>query len=355
MEDMEPRVIRVDADVHQGVDEAFWARLPLPWRRMRPGAAVIWPAHGLGHTGYRSDVHTETGELHDTKPQDVVERLLEPYGIDIAILTGNSGLLGVSSHPNSTFGVNFSQAYNDWLIEEWLGHDPRLKGSMVIAPLDVRASVAEIERVGGHPEIVQVIMPSNSNRLYGDRYFWPIYAAAADKGLPVAIHPSGGTVVPPSAAGWPTTYLEAHTMLATEYLNHMISLACQGAFEEIPELKFVFVEGGVATFAPILWRLEKNWKGVRAEVPWMVESPRAYLETNFRFTTQPIEEPEDPELLRRIFADLSADKSILFASDWPHWDFDDPVAALRPLSDGLKARILGQNALELYGLEVPTP
>lgn len=342
--------VRVDADVHQGVADSFWQRLPEPWHSMRPVSPVSWPAASLGHTGYRSDVHTEDGELFDRTPADVSARLLDAYAVDVAILTGNAGLLGAAAHPNSAYGVNFAQAYNDWLLEEWLAHDARFRGSLMIAPLDVAASVREIERVGRQPGMVQVIMPSSSTRLFGDRHFWPIYEAAAALGLPVAIHPTGGTHLPPSAAGWPTTYLEAHTMIATEYLNHMISLASQGVFEQVPQFRFVFVEGGVATFAPMLWRLEKNWKAVRAEVPWLTRSPREYLEENFRFTTQPVEEPEDPELLRRIFRDLRGDRSILFASDWPHWDFDDPEVALRPLPPEMLQRIMGENAVELYGL-----
>lgn len=344
------RPLRIDCDVHQGVGPEFWNRLPLPWKSLRPGPPVTWPASALGHTGYRSDVHTTEGEFHDRSPRDVIERLVEPYGVDVAILTGNSGLLGVAAHPNPHFGVSFCEAYNDWLVEEWLSFDPRMKGSMMVSQRDMRAAVREVERLGSHPDIVQVILPANSDRFYGDSFFWPLYEAAAAAGLPVAIHPSGFTVNPPSAMGWPTTYLESHTMIATGYLDHMISLACQGVFEEFPGFTFVFVEGGVSTFGPMLWRLEKNWKGVRAEVPWLTRSPREYLEHNFRFTTQPIDEPEDPELLRRILVDLRADKSVMFASDWPHWDFDDPEAALRPLSKELRTRILGENAAALYGL-----
>jgi len=230
-----------------------------------------------------------------------------------------------------------------------LSNDRRLKGSMLIAPDDVAGSVAEIERTGDHPDIVQVLMPASCSRLYGDPVFWPIYEAAADRGLPVAIHPTGGTVIPPTASGWPSTYLEAHTMIATTYLNHMISLVAQGAFEAIPRFRFVFVEGGVSVFAPMLWRLEKNWKGVRAEVPWMRHSPREYLEDHLRFSTQPIDEPGDARLLRMMFDDLRADRSLLYASDWPHWDFDDPEAALRPLEEPMRERILAGNALDLYG------
>ena len=339
---------RIDVDVHQGLPASFWERLPRPWRGMRAPGGIAWPAASLGHTGYRTDVHTAAGDHFDTEPRFVVERLLDPYRIDRAILTGNAGALGIGTHPNARFALAFAQAYNDWLAEVWLPHDPRLKGSMLIAPLDVPGSVAEIERVGDHPDVVQVLMPASAPRLYGDPSFWPIYAAAAAKGLPVAIHPTGGSVTPPTSAGWPSTYLESHTMIATTYLNHMISLVAQGAFEEIPRFRFVFVEGGVATFAPMLWRMEKNWKAVRAEVPWMTRSPREYLLEHLRFSTQPIDEPGDVELLRRIFTDLRAERSLLFASDWPHWDFDDPEAALRPLAPDLRERVLWGNALDTY-------
>ena len=42
-----------------------------------------------------------------------------------------------------------------------------------------------------------------------------------------------------------------------------------------------------------------------------------------------MEEPEDPEHLIDIMSWIGWDR-ILFASDYPHWDFDDPVLALPP-------------------------
>jgi predicted TIM-barrel fold metal-dependent hydrolase len=210
--------------------------------------------------------------------------------------------------------------------------------------------VREIERLGSHPDIVQVILSASSPRLYGDRSYWPIYEAAASLGLPVAIHPTGGTSLPPTAQGWPSTYLEAHTMIATTYLNHLVSLVCQGVFEAFPNFKFVFVEGGVCTFVPLLWRLEKNWKAVRAEVPWLSRSPREYLPSNLRFSTQPIEEPDDQQLLYKLFLELEGEHTLLYASDWPHWDFDDPEVALRTLPETMRQRIYGENARELYQL-----
>ena len=42
---------------------------------------------------------------------------------------------------------------------------------------------------------------------------------------------------------------------------------------------------------------------------------------------------------------------VLFASDYPHWDFDDPAKALPiPLSREARERFFLQNALDLYGI-----
>lgn len=345
------RILRVDVDVHQGIPSSFWSRLPRPWSGMRAPTGPSWPAGALGHTGYRTDVHTMEGAHHDQHPRDVVERLLEPYGIDVAILTGNAGALGINTHPNARFALAFAQAYNDWLIEEWLPYDRRLRGSILVAPNDVAGSVREIERIGKQPGVVQVLLSASAPRFYGDPSYWPIYEAAAAMGLPVAIHPTGGSTVPPTPMGWPATYLENHTLITVGYLQHVVSLVGQGAFEAVPGLRFVCVEGGVTAFAPIFWRMEKNWKAVRAEVPWLTRSPREYLGERLFFSTQPIEEPGSTRLLHELFVELRAERSLLYASDWPHWDFDDPVAALRGLPPSLTERILAGNAVEVYRLQ----
>jgi uncharacterized protein len=41
---------------------------------------------------------------------------------------------------------------------------------------------------------------------------------------------------------------------------------------------------------------------------------------------------------------------ILFASDYPHWDFDSPRTAPRLFPAALRERIMGLNGCRLYGL-----
>jgi predicted TIM-barrel fold metal-dependent hydrolase len=53
---------------------------------------------------------------------------------------------------------------------------------------------------------------------------------------------------------------------------------------------------------------------------------------------------------------LGADNMVMFSSDYPHWDFDNPKMALQPIRKDLRQRILVDNALELYGHETfPAP
>ncbi|WP_281426369.1 amidohydrolase family protein [Paenibacillus agaridevorans] len=45
-----------------------------------------------------------------------------------------------------------------------------------------------------------------------------------------------------------------------------------------------------------------------------------------------------------------ADNNIMFSSDYPHWDFDNPRVVLQPIRKELRQKILSENAMNLYRL-----
>ena len=71
------------------------------------------------------------------------------------------------------------------------------------------------------------------------------------------------------------------------------------------------------------------------------------------YTSQPMEKT-NLKLLQATMEAFNADTQLMYASDWPHWDFDAPssITTLPFLSDQAKRNILGLNAARVFNLEV---
>ncbi|HWL51913.1 MAG TPA: amidohydrolase family protein [Chthoniobacteraceae bacterium] len=340
----------IDVDIHQSWEDPLelTRRLPAHFREMDyalPGGMYSSPV-GVS----RFDARGDHGESAGSSYQKLKEQHLDAFGISKALLTGGDTLsLGV--HPHAEYARHLARAYNDAVLDLWLPCDPRLYASLIIAPQNPQTAAEEIRRLGGHPRIVEVLMCSASRLPFGNAFYWPIYEAAQEMGLPVACHPGAETrgVSNGFVAGPASTYIEWHTNLNQGYMGHVVSLICEGVFEKFPRLKFVAKEGGLAWIPGVLWRLDKNWKALRSSVPWVKKLPSEYLIEHVRFTSQPIEEPANVEHLLALFDIIQAEKTVLFASDYPHWDNDSPRHALPArLPENMKKRIMSLNALETY-------
>jgi len=69
-------------------------------------------------------------------------------------------------------------------------------------------------------------------------------------------------------------------------------------------------------------------------MPWCRRRPSGYVWEHVRFATQPLESPDDPAQLLAAIEFLRPADTLLYASDFPHWDFDEPEQTLRlPLRD----------------------
>ncbi|WP_240420516.1 amidohydrolase family protein [Paenibacillus periandrae] len=343
----------VDADVHNGMKNLNELLPFLPrvwheqWLEMGIGAArVYYSAVG----GAMKDAVPENGGGQGSDPEFMLKHLLEQYHIDYAIL--NSGI-EISLYPDPDYANVVASAWNDWMSELWLKASPKFRGSILINNTDPIAAAREIDRMASNPNMVQVVMTSASRMLLGQRFFHPIYEAAERNGLPVAIHPGGegrGISPSPTNSGYPTRYFEWHNILPTGYMAHVNSLVCEGVFEKFPQLKFVAIEGGISWLPHLMWRMDKNFKALRSTVPWLKRRPSEYIREHIYLTSQPIEEPDDPKELLQIFQMIGADKRVMFSTDYPHWDFDNPMMALPPMPREMKRRVMGETAQELYRL-----
>ena len=71
------------------------------------------------------------------------------------------------------------------------------------------------------------------------------------------------------------------------------------------------------------------------------------------YSSQPLERT-NVDLLKSTFSAINAETQLLYASDWPHWDFDAPkaITELPFLSEAAKRNILGLNAASLFKIPI---
>ena len=79
---------------------------------------------------------------------------------------------------------------------------------MVVPTLDPEAAVAEIERLGDHPQIVQVLLPVRTRRPVGQHAHRPVLRGGRSHGLVVGLHAWGRVGNAPTPSGLTHTYLE---------------------------------------------------------------------------------------------------------------------------------------------------
>jgi predicted TIM-barrel fold metal-dependent hydrolase len=275
-------------------------------------------------------------------------------------LDGNNIAYGVlqplapnaQSQRNLAFGAALATAVNDWQLDAFCHPEPRLKASLVVPQEDPEASAREIRLRSKDRGFVQIALAPRAIEPLGRKRYWPIYAAAVEAGMPLGLHVGGFGGVPPSGSGWVSYYLEDHHS-NTESMQALItSMVLEGVFEEFPTLKIILIEGGFVWLPALAWRLDKHWKTLKAEVPHLKRAPSEYIRDHFWFTTQPIDEPAKPQHMRETLEWIGFDK-ILFSTDYPHWDYDDPATALSKIrmSEQEKRMVFRDNAAGLYGLD----
>jgi predicted TIM-barrel fold metal-dependent hydrolase len=101
----------------------------------------------------------------------------------------------------------------------------------------------------------------------------------------------------------------------------------------------------------MLWRFDKDWKGLRREVPWVERPPSEVIREHVRMTVAPLDRPDAPAQLLEVIDQLLSDDMLMFSTDYPHTHFADPAEALPAgLSDELQTKIMSGNAHATYRL-----
>src|SRR5262249_35006261 len=136
-------------------------------------------------------------------------------------------------------------------------------------------------------------------------------------------------------------------------MANLTSMMETGVFVRFPELRIGVMEAGISWMPFLMMRLDKEFSEQRRAVPFLKKRPSEYL-ADVYVGTQPIEEPAQRTDLLKVIELFDGDNKLVYASDWPHHDFDHPqhVAGF-PFDDDVLRKVMGLNAARLFGIDVP--
>ena len=343
----------IDCDIHNVVPsiDALLPFLSEHWREyIRQSAFKGAPDNAYPPqmpTTARPDARSASGAPGSSL--DVLRaQVLDAWPIEIGIL---NCAYAIDSIHNPDAAAAMAAAVNDWQVAEWLDKEPRLRASVVVPSHFPDLAAREIERVGGQPGFVQVALPVRAEAPYGNRRFLPIFEAAVRHDLAIGIQFGGAPGNPPTGTGWPSYYIEDYVGMAQIFQTQVLSMIVEGLFDRFSGLRVVLIEGGWTWLPSLMWRIDKDWKGLRREVPWNTRLPSEYIKQHMRLTIQPMDAPPDARHTLQMIDQLGSDELLFFATDYPHWHFDTPEEALPvQLSPHRKRKIMADNARAFYRL-----
>jgi uncharacterized protein len=352
-----------DVDVHPSIGggmEVLLPYMPHAWRKkieptarggaLRPGGGRY--LHPIEVPVMR-DAIPPGGGMPGADPKFVAQQHLDRYhvehGLLIEIIASTLAIAAVDPDHSAVL----VSACNDYILDHWQGVDDRFTYALTVSPLDPSLAVKEIQRHGKNPFVSCVFLPIQNIRL-GNRHYYPIFEAAVEHGLNIVCHPGAGESMfqgtgAQFACGIAERYIERYVEWGQIPWSCISSLIFNGALDRYPELNFMWVEWGFSWAVPMSWRMDKSWRELRADCPWVKTWPSEYLHDRFFFSTQPIDEPRREGDLERMIEDYFAD-NLCFASDYPHWDNDRPDMILKALKPQTQQKVYHDNALKFLRL-----
>ncbi|MBO0730832.1 MAG: amidohydrolase family protein [Acidimicrobiaceae bacterium] len=301
--------------------------------------------------GLGPDPDLEEGQYPDV---EIVLRAMDQMGIDYSILFPTT-LLNIGILPEIDVQSALMWAYACWLTERVLPRQPRLRTLVCLPFNDPEASLRMVQTFGEREGVVGFVVGSTFHHPVHSKRYLKTYAAIEQLGKPIAFH---------STYNWHdrlteqfNKFLLAHGIGRTLYnVVHLANWTINGIPERFPGLRVIWIESGVTWIPFVMQRLDAEYMMRSSEAPLLRKRPSEYMQ-EYYYTAQPLEVTRYEAMLRQTFEMIDARNHLLYASDYPHWDFDLPSAIydLPFLTDEARRNILGGNARRLFGLPVPEP
>lgn len=319
-----------------------------------PGLANHMPGLRYQDVGGRIPHQQKLGEpVDDTsvhRDVTLVRRSMDALGIDVQILfPGN--MLQLGTHPQPTVEAHLALAYNKWLCDTVLEKDENIVALLYLPLTEPDMCLRIIDRFAGRKGVKGFMVTSVRFKPVHHNAYIPVYRALEERGLPLAFH---------AGPNWSDDYMKQLDRFISMHsvsfvlcnLVHLTNWIVHGMQERFPRLKVIWIESGLMWIPFMMQRLDSEYLMRPSEAPLLRRLPSEYMRDMY-YTCQPIE-TSNMMLTEAAMKAMDAGNTLLYASDWPHWDFNPPstIFDLPFLSEQEKRNILGENAVKLFNLDV---
>ena len=318
-----------------------------------------WESAAAGDADW--DEESQVQDEPPRRPRPGRARLvdMDAEGIDVAVLYPTAMLTWIEEA--DIFGAA-CRAYNNWL------HDYCAVGAESALPGGARAVAGSrtprssrcggaVEHLGAKAVMIRPAAYIGAQKLNHPAYD-PFWAAAAELGCPIGVHPSPHGDMPNACRllGFadgvtnPTEGLALRQGLTNAFDLQMAVgyFVLGGICERHPDLRVAFLEGTGGWIVPMLQRFDHQFE--------IFGSTDQSTRPSEVFARQCMVSFDPDEVALAFTAEhLGADK-ILWASDYPHPDAKIPgvvqelLDAVKPLPDESQRLILGATARAFYAL-----
>jgi predicted TIM-barrel fold metal-dependent hydrolase len=336
----------VKAGRSPGSIKGFWPRVTGEDQNFRK-------SHGSSSGGGWSidDEMGEDAELATSREE--VRAVMDKLGIEKIILLGNQMLTFDQLQGRDRRQEIYANAYADYMLDQLTDPERGIYTAVPLPTKDPDAAADLIDRVGDEDGIVAgCFVTSKVEPPLGNRHYDVIYEAAQRAGLPLVFHGgSGGGVDGFYVRGF-SRRLSVHALgFLWANMAQLTSLLVQGIPEQYPDLDFVFQESGIFWIPSLMYRLDSEYLRRPNQAPLLEKRPSEYMKEMY-YGTQPLDQPPRSEYFRYVIEMLGGPDRLMYASDYPHEDYDTvkAITDLAFLSEQEQAQILGGNAEEVFDI-----
>ncbi len=228
---------------------------------------------GLGKGAYRA-LHPETamGALYNRVRLQQMDR----EGIDVQIIYG-SLTLTFASLIDKDLAVALCRAYNNYIHDDCAPYRMRLIATGILPLQDVDEAVTEMRRCVHqlrmpavsispnlpipHPDAPEAFPAIRAPRHLSDPSFFPLYEAAQELNVPIAVHGTPGAYLCGGSSDQLDTFALVHLFgHRSQQQMAMAKLIMDGVLERFPRLRFGFLEAGCGWLPDLMHALHEHWE-----------------------------------------------------------------------------------------------